>query len=76
MSATLRPRLGFLWCNVKWGAPDDRVSESCSYCGEPIADDEVPLRLWNKAGWACQFCRACMKTWWGMESFDDQEEGS
>lgn len=38
-----------------------------------VPEDEVPLRMWSKKGHACAFCSECMKTWWGLETFDDDE---
>ena len=63
---TLQPRPGFLWCNVRWGAPDDLVSDKCSYCGAPLDEDGVPFRCWDDEGWACVFCETCMQEWWGF----------
>lgn len=63
---TLEPKAGFLWSQVKWGAPDERVSDECSYCGEVIPEESIPLRLWDKQGYAAQFCEACQREWWGL----------
>ena len=60
----ITPKPGFDWSAVAWGRPDDPVSENCSYCGDAIPDDAVPLRLWNAAGWAAVFCDDCQAAWW------------
>jgi hypothetical protein len=75
MSA-LRPKPGFNWMNVAWGAPDEIRTAHCSYCGDklPTEDEDpefVPLILWNAEGWAAEFCDHCMATWFGMESFPE-----
>ncbi len=66
MTNAIEPKPGFDWSKVQWGAPDDVVSDDCSYCGAAIPDEAVPLRLWNQDGWAAVFCDGCMATWWGM----------
>ncbi len=73
MSAALEPRAGFDWRKVRWGGPNEPASESCSYCGTAIGENEVPLILWSQDGHAAQFCAACMRTWWGVETFDEPE---
>lgn len=71
--AGLAPRPGFDWSRVKWLAPDEPLiaagedSEKCSYCGDAIPEDSVPLRACTTAGWAALFCDACMVTWWGFD---------
>lgn len=67
----IEPKPGFDWSRVRWDAPNDRQSDNCSYCDVAIPESDVPLRLWTEDGHACVFCRACSRTWWGMESFDD-----
>jgi hypothetical protein len=75
-NAPLQPRPGFDWWRVKWGGPDDLVSEVCSYCGELLDDDGVPLRLWSEdSGLSAVFCDACMSTWWGLETFCGADDG-
>jgi hypothetical protein len=68
----LEPQPGFDWTRVQWGAPTAVQSDDCSYCGAAIPDEIIPLRLWTTRGWAAVFCEACMRTWWGIESFDDE----
>lgn len=67
LSLMTRPR----WSRVKWGGPDEAVSEMCSYCGALAG--EMPLRLFSVAGDAAVFCADCQSTWWGLESFDEDE---
>ena len=69
---TIKPRPRFDWKRVNWGAPDEPQSDDCSYCGAPIPEEDVPLRLWNDDGWAAVFCEPCMRQWWGFQSFDDE----
>jgi hypothetical protein len=64
---SLFPAEGFIWQAVSWGGPDERVSDICSYCDAPIADDDVPLILWNDVGWCARFCDACQRRWWGLQ---------
>ena len=73
MSA-LQPLPGFDWSRVKWGGPRDPVTEECSYCGAPLGEDSVPLRLFSSRGAACAFCEACMEKWWGIESYAEGRE--
>jgi hypothetical protein len=65
------PRRGFRWEQVAWGGPDEPRTEHCSYCGDVIPKDSVPLILWNAEGWCAEFCDHCQATWWGIESFDE-----
>jgi hypothetical protein len=67
----LKPKPGFDWTRVRCTGPLAPVDDTCSYCGAAIPEDDVPLRLWNDNSWAAVFCVACMETWWGMQSFDD-----
>ena len=62
----LQPSAGFDWSAVSWGGPDELVSETCSYCDAPIAEDDFPLMLWNRDGWCARFCAACQSRWWGV----------
>ena len=64
---SLEPLPGFDWTQVSWGGPDEQVAEACSYCDAPLAEDSVPLMIWNSDGWCAQFCDACMQRWWGMQ---------
>lgn len=73
MTLKLEPRAGFDWGRVAWGRPDSPVSAVCSYCFAAIGDDDTPLRLMAKDGHAAQFCDACMRAWWGLESSREQD---
>jgi hypothetical protein len=64
--ARLEPLPGFDWARVKWGAPDARRTEHCSYCGAALDDDSVPLILWSATGWCAEFCDGCKETHWGF----------
>jgi hypothetical protein len=70
---SLRPRPGFRWEQITWGAPDDPRSEHCSYCGDAIPEESVPLILGTADGWMAQFCDHCQATWWGAQDFDRAE---
>lgn len=64
----LRPRVGFLWVNVRWSSTS--FPDACSYCGKAIPDDETPLIMWRRDGrQSAAFCRSCQQTWWGIEAF-------
>jgi hypothetical protein len=72
----LAPKPGFEWMAVNWGGPDEPRTKHCSYCGDPLPDDEedagfIPLILWNAAGWCAEFCDKCQWEWWGVERHDD-----
>lgn len=66
---TLTPKPGFDPLLIRWGAPDEVVDDKCSYCDAAIDDDDVPLRIWNDAGWGAVFCDHCMVKWWGFSGF-------
>jgi hypothetical protein len=66
--AALQPLPGFNWMQVAWGAPDELVAEQCSYCDEPIPDDDVPLIMCRADDWVARFCPACRVTWWGFSA--------
>jgi hypothetical protein len=77
MPETIRPRRGFDWQRVKWGAPDAPRTEHCSYCGDKLPRDDdafVPLTMWTSDGWCAEFCDHCQAAWWGIEAFDDPAE--
>lgn len=70
---SLRPAAGFDWTAVSWGGPDEPQTETCSYCDAPLgepeaADYEVPLMMWNREGGCAQFCIACQRRWWGVQT--------
>jgi hypothetical protein len=68
MSMQLRPRPGFDPMKINWGGPDERRTEVCSYCGDALDEDSVPLILWNAQGWCAEFCDHCQTAWWGIET--------
>jgi hypothetical protein len=68
----IRPRPGFDWTSVGWEGADETPGEVCSYCGDAIGEDAVPLMLWNRDGWGARFCDHCQATWFGMQSFDER----
>jgi hypothetical protein len=69
MSATIKPKPGFDWRRVKWGAPNERRTTTCSYCGAKFPEDDdsdfVPLIMRGERGYA-EFCDNCQATWWGV----------
>jgi hypothetical protein len=72
MASPLEPKPGFDWTRVRWIPPGPApVDETCSYCGAAIADETVPLWLWNTGSWAAVFCEGCMQTWWGFQSMTE-----
>ena len=74
MTYELKPKAGFDWRKVTWGRPDSPPSALCSYCSAVIPERSVPLIMWKPDGHAAQFCLACQRRWWGVESFEDEEE--
>lgn len=66
MTATLKPKPGFDWDHISWGAPNSVRSALCSYCSAGIGEDDVPLILSSDKGYVAQFCNDCMARWWGM----------
>lgn len=73
MAEGLQPKAGFDWTRVRWTGPLAPADDTCSYCSAAIPEDDVPLRLWTDDHSAAVFCRACMREWWGIESFDDDD---
>lgn len=71
MSAALQPRPGFDWSRVRFGAPDARVADDCSYCEAPLGEGEAPLMLFTKKGAMAQFCEDCQERWWGAATIHD-----
>lgn len=70
--ATLAPLPGFNWSRVQWSR---MVSDQCSYCGDAIAEDSVPLRLFDEqSNLGAAFCDHCQIAWWGMRFYDDPVE--
>jgi len=70
----LQPKDGFDWNKVTWGRPDSVRSCLCSYCSAVIPEGAMPLIMWTNDSHAAQFCLACQKAWWGVMSFDDDED--
>lgn len=62
----LHPTAEFDWLAVSWGGPDEVVARECSYCDTPLRAQEMPLILWNAAGWAARFCTGCQVKYWGF----------
>jgi hypothetical protein len=73
---SLKPSAGFDWSHVTWGRPDSPRSVLCSYCSASLGDESVPLVMWKDDGHAAQFCDACQRKWFGLESFDNEEEAA
>jgi hypothetical protein len=65
--ASIPPKPGFNWSAIAWGGPDEPASDHCSYCGDEIPEDSVPLILWNAAGWCTPFCDHCRTVWWAWK---------
>jgi hypothetical protein len=68
---SLSPTPDFDWLLVEWRGPKQTAATSCSYCREPLGDDEddgyeIPLMLWNKDGWGARFCINCQRRYWGF----------
>jgi hypothetical protein len=81
----IRPNPGFDPARINWLGPDQPLiaeneeHERCSYCGDAIPEDSVPLRMWNRAGpdgaiWGAVFCDHCMTAWWGFRIYDEPPE--
>jgi hypothetical protein len=62
----LEPKPGFDWAKVTWGRPDSPPSVLCSYCSGSLNENDVPLMMFTKDGYAAKFCPACQSKWWGM----------
>jgi hypothetical protein len=57
------------WTRVNLGAPDQIRTTVCSYCGDALDADPVPLILWNEEGWCAEFCHHCQVIyWWAARS--------
>jgi hypothetical protein len=70
----LQPLPGFDSTKIRWGGPDEPVSDTCSYCPNPISEDSVPLMMWTERGDCAVFCDDCMTRWFGMQPFDQPED--
>ena len=66
----LRAKEGFDWSRVKWGGAEDKRTQNCSYCAKPFTDEDFPLMLWKEDGSAAEFCHACQRDWFGVQTFD------
>lgn len=42
-----------------WSAPDSVIAPFCSLCQGHISNDDVPLKMWNRAGACVQLCDCC-----------------
>lgn len=71
---TLKPTAEFDPNLVSWGGPNQARTETCSYCEQPLGEDEIPLMLWNKDGWCAEFCEKCQERYWGMIMCNDPED--
>src|SRR5882672_3190728 len=71
VAISIAPRPGFDWTAVNWGGPDEPRTAHCSYCGDALDPNGVPLIMWTKSGWCAEFCDHCIATWWGGQSFDE-----
>src|SRR5262245_16510662 len=67
----ITPRPGFDPAKVAWEGPDEQPGDRCSYCGDTISEEAVPLILWNREGWCARFCDHCEAAQFGLQSFDD-----
>lgn len=74
--ATLTAKDGFDFGRLVWSRPDGPMPELCSYCFAPAVatEDEVPLIIWKEDGHTAIFCRVCQAEWFGMTSFDGENE--
>ena len=54
---------------VKW---TEHVTDSCAYCGAPIAEETVPLHLSRQDGTSAQFCDLCAEICFGLIGVDDE----
>jgi hypothetical protein len=59
----IRPRPGFDWGRVAWGAPESRVRPLCAYCHGGLDEESVPLIMWKGDGSMAQFCDDCIERW-------------
>jgi hypothetical protein len=50
----------FDWSRITWGRPDSPPTALCSGCSAALLDDDVPLIVWNKAGYSARFCPRCI----------------
>jgi hypothetical protein len=50
----------FDWSRITWGRPDSPPTVVCSSCSAALSENDVPLILWNKAGYSARFCPRCI----------------
>ncbi len=78
-ASVISPKPGFDWNLVQWGGPNEPRTEHCSYCGNPLPDDDedhgfMPLILWNSEGWCAEFCDDCQAQWWGVQRIPEEDD--
>jgi hypothetical protein len=44
-----------------WSRPDSSIAPFCSVCFKHIADEAVPLKMWDAKGSCAQFCADCVE---------------
>lgn len=71
---SLQPTPEFNWAQVSWGGPKQRRTEVCSYCDQPLGEEDIPLMLWNEAGWCAEFCEVCQEKYWGAIMCDGADD--
>lgn len=52
---------GFQHALLRWGAPEEPASDTCSYCDATLP--RFPIRMWNEQGWAIALCGKCAGRW-------------
>jgi len=63
MQARIKPEVAR---RLAWSRPDSAIAPFCSVCQAHIAEDDVPLMMWDGAGACVQFCDECAQegiTW-------------
>lgn len=70
----MRPKPGFNPAMLTWEGPNEPPGETCSYCGDAIPEDAVPLVMFREDGWTVRFCDHCQATWFGIETFAEPAE--
>ncbi len=71
---TIQPLPGFDPTKIRWGGPDEPVSDTCSYCPNEIPENSVPLVMWTERGDCARFCPACMVRWFGFKSTNPERD--
>ena len=62
MTGRLRIRRDFDWSCVVWSGPDEASPSACSRCRLMLAEDAVPLLLWNPEGACIALCNDCAES--------------